>query len=141
MLFLIILVAGLSKIGRVAWHEYINFHEAQETHTAVIAERAHLWQENMIKKQDERWQGFIEKSASQQQVEQRENRASIQAMAHAIHEVTDAVKHLTHTTTQINETLVSHIIEDDARFAILLPSKPITTPRKKKGTEDGLPSE
>lgn len=128
---LLLIVIGLG--AKAMWREYRAWTEGQDAKRADERKTQRRWEEDQDRLRDERWQSFIQAMKIEQAKESEADRKTISNLAEVIEGMRRAVEQLT-------VTLKNHIIEDDARFDVLLnPEQKSaveevkTQPRKKPG--------
>lgn len=121
VLFLMLLGIGLG--ARAMWREYQAWMEKQDVKRSDERDKQRSWEESQDRLRDDRWQGFIATMKADQARESEADRKTITNLADVIEGMRKAVEQLTFT-------LKNHILEDDARFDVLL------TPEQKSAIED-----
>jgi flagellar biosynthesis/type III secretory pathway M-ring protein FliF/YscJ len=109
VLLLIVIALG----ARAMWREYRSWMDTQDDKHSKERETQRAWEEEQDALRDERWQSFIQAMKIEQAKESEADRKSIAALADVIQGMRRAVETLT-------ETLKGHILEDNARFEVLL---------------------
>jgi flagellar biosynthesis/type III secretory pathway M-ring protein FliF/YscJ len=99
--------------ARAMWREYRTWMDVQDTKRSEEHAKQREWEEEQDALRDERWQSFIQAMKIEQAKESEADRKSIAALADVIQGMRRAVETLT-------ETLKGHILEDNARFEVLL---------------------
>jgi len=118
------MLGGLGLGARSMWREYTKWKEAQDTKATEAQskqdkerteerEKQREWEAEQDALRDERWQSFIAAMKVEQAKESEADRKSIADLAAVIRDMSSAVGVLT-------ETLKNHILEDTARFDVLL---------------------
>jgi flagellar biosynthesis/type III secretory pathway M-ring protein FliF/YscJ len=118
---LLLVIIGVG--ARTMWREYRAFMEVQDKKRDDERDKQRSWEENQDALRDGRWQGFITAMKIEQAKENEADRISIANLAVVIEGMRKAVEQLT-------LTLRNHILEDDARFDVLL------RPEQKSAIED-----
>lgn len=125
---LLLVVIGLG--ARAMWREYRSWMDEQDGKRIEERKTQRAWEEEQDELRDSRWQSFIQDMQIAHAKESEADRKQIGQLAEVIQDMRVAVQTLT-------ETLKSHIIEDNARFDVLLNSDQKaavdvkTQPRKK----------
>lgn len=128
---LLLIIIGLG--ARAMWKEYRSWMDEQDKKRSAERIDQRNWEEEQDALRDERWQSFIQAMKIEQAKESEADRKSIADLAEVIKGMHKAVEELTHT-------LKDHILEDNARFDVLLNpdqktavSDVKTQPKKKGG--------
>jgi flagellar biosynthesis/type III secretory pathway M-ring protein FliF/YscJ len=128
---LLLVVIGLG--ARAMWREYRAWMDVQDTKRSDERTAQRKWEEEQDSKRDQSWQSFIAEMQDRHEADSAADRIKLSELADVIRKLVDQV-------TGLNKTLSEHIIEDAARFDVLL--KPDqkqavedvkTQPRKKPG--------
>lgn len=108
---LVLIAVGIG--GKAVWREVKLFINEQDLARSKERQTQRLWEEEQEKLREARWQSFFTGMQLEQARENEEGRKSISNLADVIQGMKSALETLT-------ITLRNHIIEDDARFAVLL---------------------
>lgn len=109
ILIMAVLIGGIF----ILWKQFTGWSEKQDGKREAERERARAWQASQDEKRDTGYQSLIREMQDRHEADSAADRVKLSELAGVIRQLVEQV-------TGLNQTLSEHIIEDSARFDVLL---------------------